>query len=107
MVFALFLLIVTEQWTHSDVKQVAEHVLEQDVLLIVLITQKRIVVDFEEPSSEVFVNQKVVTEKLPAELSLFLVDLIFDGKYRVNGDVFHGWKHVLFNIDAFCRVSLI
>lgn len=79
----------------------------KNVLLVVLVAQERIIVDLEKPGSEVFVYQEVVTEKLPAKLSLFLIDLIFDCKDSVNGDVLHGGKHVLLDVDVFRRVFLV
>jgi len=36
-----------------------------------------------------------------------LIYLIFDCKDSVNGDVLHGWKHVLLNVDAFRRIFLV
>lgn len=100
LLLALFLLTLSEEWAYGDFEQVAEHVLQQGVLLVVLVAQERIVVDLEKPGPEVFVDQEVVTEKLPAKLSLFLIDLMLDGKDGVNGDVLHGRKHVLLDIDV-------
>ena len=99
--------MVSQKRTYCNVEQVAEHALQQDVLLIVLVAQERIVVDLKEPRSEIFVDQEVVAKKLPTIFSLFLINLIFDCKDSVNADVLHRWKHVLLNVDAMLRILLV
>lgn len=86
---------------------IAYHMIQDFILVIILVPQVGIVIDLKQPNSEVLVDQEIVAAELEAMPSLFQVDAIFAGEYGVNHDVFHSWQKILFYGNVVFTILLI
>lgn len=76
--FGLLLnLVGGQQRVKSYLKDVGQHSIKYLFLRLVLFEDVGVVVYFKEPHSEVFINQKVVAQKLKAKAPLLGVDVFF------------------------------
>ena len=81
--------------------------IEDFVLVIILVSQERVVVDLQEPDSEVLVYKEIVAAQLEAMFSLFQIDPVFARQYCINHDIFHSWQKVFFYGDVVFAVLFV
>jgi hypothetical protein len=76
-------------------------------LIVILVPQERIVINFQQPGSEVFIHKEVESQKLVTIPSIFGVQVLFCRQHTINHDVSHLWKNVLLDVYVHALVLLI
>ena len=62
----------------GDGEHIAYHVIQQLILLVVLMSQKRIIINLQQPQSKVLIYQEVISEQLKTILPLLLIEFTLD-----------------------------
>lgn len=84
-------------WINRELDHIIDHLRHHLYHLLIRGAQERISIDFNEPESEVLIEQEIKAEQLKAILSLLRVHLMPNTKKSVDHNIAHPRHKMLFN----------
>jgi len=88
---------VLEERVQGDLERVVDNMADNCVMVLVVESNVWVIIHFEQPKSEVFVDHEVVSKELEAMPSLLLVKISLPRQNGVNHYISHLRKKMVFN----------